>query len=171
VPLRDELGNIVNRYGTAIDIEERHRAEAALRRSEAYLAEAQRLSRTGSFSRRVSTGEVLWSEETFRIFQFDKTTKPTLELVLQRVHPEDAAQAKQAFDRASQDGKDSELECRLVMPDGSIKHVHALGHAQGCELEFVGAVMDVTERKRAEEALREAQANLARVSRVTTMGD
>jgi PAS domain S-box-containing protein len=174
VPLRDEVGNIVKWYGTAVDIEERHRAEDALRRSEAYLAEAQRLSKTGSFSWSVSTGEICWSEETFRIFQYDRMTKPTLELILQRVHPEDAVYVKQAIESASINGKDSEHEYRLVMPDNSLKYVHVVAHAlsdTSGEAEFVGAVMDVTERKRAEEALREAQANLARVSRVTTMGE
>jgi PAS domain S-box-containing protein len=174
VPLRDRLRNIVNWYGTAIDIEERHRAEDALRRSEAYLAEAQRLSRTGSFGWGGATGEVLWSEETFRIFQYDRTTKPTVELILQRVHPEDTVQVKQAIESASMNGKDFEHEYRLVMPDHSVKYVQVVAHAlsnKSARVEFVGAVMDVTERKRAEEALREAQANLARVSRVTTMGE
>src|SRR6266852_1836409 len=169
VPLRDKPGNIVNWYGTAIDIEERHRAEDALRRSEAYLAEAQRLSNTGSFGWEVSTGEVLWSEETFRIFQYDRTTKPTVELILQRVHPEDAVHVKQTIESASMSGKDFKHEYRLVMPDNSLKYVNVVAHAlsdKSGRIEFVGAVMDVPERKRAEEALREAQANLARVSRV-----
>jgi PAS domain S-box-containing protein len=174
VPLRDELGNIVKWYGTAIDIEERHRAEDALRRSEAYLAEAQRLSKTGSFGWSVSTDEIRWSEETFRIFQYDRTTKPTVELILKRVHPEDAVHVKQTIESASMNGKDFEHEYRLVMPDNSVKYVHVVAHAlsdKSGRIEFVGAVKDVTERKRADEALREAQANLARVSRVTTMGE
>ncbi len=145
-----------------------------LRRSEAYLAEAQRLSLTGSFGWRVSTGEILWSEETFRIFQYDRTTKPTVGLILQRVHPEDAALVKQTIDRASQDGKDFDYECRLVMPDGSVKYVHVVAHGLSDEsggIEFVGAVTDATGRKRAEEALRQAQADLAHVDLVTTMGE
>src|SRR6202790_5520 len=108
---------------------ERKWAEEALRQSEAYLAEAQRLSHTGSFGWRPSTGEILWSEETLRIFQFDRATKPTAELVLQRVHPDDAALVKQTIERASQDGKDFEHEYRLVMPDGRVKHVHVVAHA------------------------------------------
>src|SRR6266478_6314603 len=124
-----------------------------LRRSQAYLAEAQRLSQTGSFGWRLSTGEILWSEETFRIFQYGRTTTPTVELILQRVHPEDAALVRQTIERASQDGKDFEHEYRLVMPDGAVKHVHVVAHAErdeSGELEFVGAVMDTTESKRAE---------------------
>src|SRR5467141_3699319 len=128
----------------------RQRAE---QRQEAYLAEAQRLSHTGSFGWKVSTGEIAWSDETFRIFQHDRTTKPTVESVLQRVHPEDAAQVKQTIARASQDGKDFEHEYRLVMPDSCVKHVHVVAHGlhnESGSVEFVGAVMDVTERKRAE---------------------
>jgi C4-dicarboxylate-specific signal transduction histidine kinase len=152
----------------------RRRAEE---RSEAHLAEAQRLSQVGSFDWRVSTGDLLWSDETFRIFQFDRTTKPTMELVLQRVHQEDAALVRQTIERASQDGEDFEHEYRLVMPDSSVKHVHMVAHALGNEggsFEFVGAVMDVTAAKQAEEredVLRQAQVDLAHVNRVTTMGE
>jgi PAS domain S-box-containing protein len=157
--LRDEAGNIVRWYGTTIDIEDRKRAEDAVRRSEAYLAEAQRLSRTGSFGWRPSSGDIFWSEETFRIFQYDRTTKPTVELILQRVHPDDEAQVKQTIDRASQSGKHFEHEYRLLMPDGSVKHVHVVAHALSDEsgsTEFVGAVMDVTQQYQARAALEKA---------------
>ena len=153
---------------------ERKRAEEALRKSEAYLAEAQRLGHTGSFGWKPSTGEIFWSEETFRIFQYDRSMKPTAELILQRVHPEDVPSAKETVECATRDGKDFEHEYRLVVPDGSVKHVHVVARAErdeSGEIEFVGAVMDVTERKRDEEALRQAQADLAHVSRVTTMGE
>jgi PAS domain S-box-containing protein len=147
--------------------------EEKLQRSEAYLAEAQRLSHTGSFGWRPSTGEILWSEETFRIFQYDRATKPTVELDLQRVHPDDAALVKQTIERASQDGKDFDYECRLVMPDGSVKYVHVVARALSDEsggIEFVGAVTDATERKQAEEALRRSESNLAEAQRLTHTG-
>jgi PAS domain S-box-containing protein len=123
------------------------------RQREAYLAEAQRLSHTGSLGWRPSTGEIHWSEETFRIFEYDRTTKPTVDLVRQRVHPEDAALVKQTVDRATQDGKDFDHEFRLLMPDGSVKYVRLVAHAMSDEsgsIEFVGAVMDVTAAKKAE---------------------
>jgi len=97
-----------------------------------------------------------------------------VELILQRVHPEDAVHVKQMIESASMNGKDFEHEYRLVMPDNSVKYVHVVAHAlsdKSERIEFIGAVKDETERKRAEEALREAQANLARISRVTTMGE
>jgi signal transduction histidine kinase len=149
----------------------RQRAE---QRSEAYLAEAQRLSHTGSFGWRVSSGEIIWSEETFRIFQYDRITTPTVELILQRVHPEDAALVKQTIERASQDGKNFEHEYRLLMPDGSITHVHVVAHALSDEwgsVEFVGAVMDVTERKQAE-ALRDGESRiLEMIARDAPLGE
>jgi PAS domain S-box-containing protein len=142
------------------DITERKKAERQLRRSEAYLTEGQRLSRTGSFGWSIPSGELFWSEETFQIFQYDRTTKPTVELFLERVSPEDAGLVKQTVERASQDGKDFEHEYRLLMPDGSVKCVHAVAHAfreKSGGVEFVGAVSDVTPRKRAEEALQKSE--------------
>src|SRR3982074_3430111 len=145
------------------DISERKEAENALRQSETYLAEAQRLSHTGSFGWRVATGEIVWSEETFRIFGYDKAPFVTIDTVLQRIHPEDVAIVKQTIERASQGGKNFEHEYRLLMPDDSVKHVRIVAHALSDEsgsVEFVGAVMDVTEGKRAEEALKQSGRNL-----------
>jgi transcriptional regulator with GAF, ATPase, and Fis domain len=124
----------------------------ALETSEAYLSEAQRLSQTGSFGWNRSTGELFWSEETFRIFAYDRTVRPTVELVLQRVYPEDRRLVQQAYDGVVQQGKDLDLEHRLMMPDGSVKTVHVLGHAvsrQDANSSFVGAVTDVTAMKNA----------------------
>jgi PAS domain S-box-containing protein len=146
---------------------------AELRRSEGLLTEAQKLSQTGSFGWKVSTGDVLWSEETFRIFRYDRTTTPTMERALQRVHPEDVPLVRQTIERASKDGNDFDHECRLLLPDGSVRYVLLVAHAvrdQTGRLEFVGAVMDVTERKQSDEALRQAQGELAHVTRVTTLG-
>ncbi|HEY1468320.1 MAG TPA: PAS domain S-box protein [Candidatus Acidoferrum sp.] len=159
-PVLNESGELVEFVGTSMDVTEQWKAAEALRRSEGYLAEAQRLSHTGTFGWSIPSGELFWSEETFQIFQYDRTTKPTVELVLQRVYPEDAVVVKQTIERASQDGKDFQHEYRLLMPDGSIKYVHALAHAwrdKSGGLEFVGAVTDVTPTKRAEEALRKSE--------------
>src|ERR1035438_4619877 len=152
---------------------ERNRAAEALRQSETYLAEAQRLSHTGSFGWQPSTGEIIWSEETFRIFQYDPNTTPTVELLLQRVHPEDAAFVEQTIERAAQDAKDFDHEYRLVMQDGSVKYVHVVAHALGDRsdgIEFVGAVMDVTAVRRTEEALRRSENYLAEAQKLTHTG-
>jgi PAS domain S-box-containing protein len=165
--------SVVRAQREATQKAERKRAEEALRQSEAYLAEAQRLNHTGSFGWRPSTGEILWSQETFRIFEYDRATKPSIEVILQRVHREDAASVKETVERASQDGKDFEHEYRLLMPDSAVKHVHVVAHAEtdeSGELEFVGAVMDVTAAKQAEEALRRSEGYLADAQRLIRTG-
>jgi PAS domain S-box-containing protein len=146
---------------------------ATLQSSEAYLAEAQRLSHTGSFGWRPAIGEITWSDETFRIFQYDRTITPTVELVLQRVHPEDAALVKQTIEHASQDGKDFEHEYRLLMPDGAVKHVHVVAHAErdeSGEVEFVGAIMDTTESNRAEKKLLRSEESLLEAQKLSHTG-
>jgi PAS domain S-box-containing protein len=157
----------------AKEIVERKRAEHALRRSEAYLAEAQRLSRTGSFGWNVLTEEHSWSEETYRIYGFTRDTTPTLPLILQRVHPEEREPIQQIIDRAT-DGRDGfDMEQRLLMDDGSIKHVRVVAHLQSGEpggLVFVGAVTDITDARRAEQALRRSEGYLAEAQRLTHTG-
>jgi PAS domain S-box-containing protein len=157
VPLRDGRGNIVKWYGSSLDIDGRKTAEAAVRRSEAYLAEAQRLSHTGSFGWRSDKGEIVWSDETYRIFEFDRSVKPTIDSVMQRVHPEDRAGFEEVINRAVAGARDFEHAYRLLLPDGQVKHVHAIAHvlqdASGNH-EFVGAVTDITERKTTEDKVR-----------------
>jgi predicted ATPase/signal transduction histidine kinase/CheY-like chemotaxis protein len=136
---------------------ERRRAEDALRRSEAYLAQAQNLSHTGSFGWNAHSGEIWWSAETFRIFEFDRANRPDLTRAVQQAHPQDRAFLEETLDRARHEKKDFALEYRLLIPDGSIKHLQVVARAGADEsgnLEFVGAVMDITQRKRAEEAHR-----------------
>jgi signal transduction histidine kinase len=144
------------------------------------LTEAQKLSHTGSFGWDVSTGNVFWSQETFRIFEYDPTIEPTLKLIIHRTHPEDRTKVEKMIDRIPE-GKEFDFEHRLLMPDASVKYLRLVGRptndASG-HFEFVGAVMDITERKRAEEelyqketSLRAAQTELAHVNRVTTMGE
>lgn len=158
VPVLD--GGILKEIvGTAMDVTEQEHLTQELRRREAYLAEAQQLSHTGSFGWQPLSGEISWSEETFRIFRLNHLTKPTLSLILQRVHPEDVIAVQAQIDHASREGKGFDFEHRLLMPDGATKHLHVLAravHDESGNLEFVGAVTDITDRREASAALERA---------------
>jgi signal transduction histidine kinase len=187
-PVVDKDGEVVEFVGTLIDVTEqqlakmalerenaeRRRAEEELRRSEAFLSEGQRISRTGSWAWNVTTGEVSWSAEHFRIFGLDpNATTPSYEVFLNRIHPEDRPAFEHMLEKAVRDCSNFECDFRIVTPDGVTKYLHSLGHltAYGAaDIEFVGTVMDVTERRIAEEALRGALADLQRASRLSTMG-
>jgi PAS domain S-box-containing protein len=151
------------------DITERKRAEQELRRSQAFLAEAQHLSRIGSFSWRVTTDEITWSEQLYRIFQIDRDTQVTFELIGTRIHPEDLSVFQEHIERSRRERNDVRLEFRLQMPDGAVKYVHVAAHIRG-DHEYIGAVQDVTERRSSEHALSKARSDLAHVARVTSLG-
>jgi formate hydrogenlyase transcriptional activator len=152
--------------GSAIDVTEHELLTQELRRREAYLTEAQRLSHTGSFGWRPDTGEIVWSDETHRIFEYDRSVKPTIDSLAQRVHPEDRADFKEVTNRALAGATDFEHAYRLLLPDGRVKHVHAIAHllqdASG-NREFVGAVTDVSEQRHAEAVIRAQEAELREV--------
>ncbi len=187
-PVVDKDGEVVEYVGTLVDVTdqylarmalerenaERRRAEEELRRSEAFLAEGQRISRTGSWAWNVTTGEVSWSAEHFRIFGLDPdATTPSYAVFADRIHPEDRPAFEDMLEKAVRDGRDFQCDFRIVTPDGVTKYVHSLGHvaANGAKhTEYIGTVMDVTERRLAEEALRSALADLERASRLSTMG-
>jgi C4-dicarboxylate-specific signal transduction histidine kinase len=151
------------------DITERKRAERELQRSEAFLAEAQHLSRIGSFSWRVPTDEITWSDQLYRIFQIDRDAQLTFELIGTRIHPEDLSIFQEHIERSRRERSDVQIEFRLQLPDGAIKYVHVEAHARGGH-EYIGAVQDVTERRSSEEALSKARSDLAHVARVTSLG-
>jgi PAS domain-containing protein len=134
--------------------------------SEAYLSEAQRLSHTGSFGRNISSGEIHWSDETYKIFELDRSVKPTLELLFERIHPDDRDNVQQTIGRATNERTDFDIECRFLMPDGSVKYLHvvaqALDIASG-EMEFVGAVTDVTAAKLAEDNIRQSETEFRQI--------
>ena len=187
-PVIDKDGEVVEFVGTLVDVTEQHlarmalerenvkrrRAEDELRRSEAFLAEGQKISRTGSWAWNVTTGEASWSAEHFRIFGLDpKTTTPSYTVFVDRIHPDDRTAFEDMLQTAVRNGSDFEYDIRIVTPDGLIKYVHSLGRlaANGANgAEFIGTVMDVTERRLGEEALRSALADLERASRLSTMG-
>jgi len=204
-PIRDTEGRIVKWFGTCTDISDRKRVEQALkdqdqelrqardlleikvmertkelRRSEAYLEEAQRLSKTGSWARVSATGEMrYWSEECYRVLGFEpQDGLPRFETFLQHVHPDDQRKVWETAERAGREKVDYEVDYRIVHPGGDVRDIHTVGHpvltASGDVVEFVGTVMDVTERRQAEkerERLRQVQADLAHINRATTMGE
>ena len=164
----------LKRYvGSALDVTEHELLTQALQRREAYLAEAQRLSHTGSFGWDVSSGEIYWSDETFRIFELDPKTEVTTELIVQRTHPGDREAVQQVIERASRDRTEFALEHRLLMPDGSIKYLQVVGRPstnEGRSSEIVGAVTDITNHRRAEESLRKSEAYLADAQKLSQTG-
>jgi PAS domain S-box-containing protein len=165
-PVRAANGTVLYWIGVNFDIEDRRRGEEALRRSKAHLIDAQRLSHTGSAGMEAGTKRMFWSEEAARIYGYAPETEPTPDLILQRVHPDDVDLLKSVLERAGQAGSDFDFEHRLLMPDGSIKHVHSLAHSikdgNGNE-ESVGAIMDITERRVAEQRLQQQETELRQV--------
>jgi PAS domain S-box-containing protein len=152
--------------GSAIDVTAHELLTQELRRREAYLTEAQRLSHTGSFGWRPDTGEIVWSDETYRIFEYDRSVKPTIHSVMQRVHPQDRADFQKVIDGASGGATDFEHTYRLLLPDGRVMHVHAIAHAlpdASGNREFVGAVTDFTEQRHAEAVIKKQEAELREV--------
>jgi PAS domain S-box-containing protein len=176
-PVFDPSGDLVEYVGTVMDVTERRRAEEKLRQSEAYLAEAQKLTHTGSWVWDVAERRALHlSNEWYCIYGFDpEEGLPTWEKRLERIHPDDRTRQRQAIDRAINEKSDYDHEYRILLPGGSVRHLQSVGHPVldtfGNLVQFVGSSTDITERRQAEEALRQAQADLARISRITTMGE
>jgi PAS domain S-box-containing protein len=175
-PITNKSGEIVEIIGAAAEITDRVFAEQALKRSEFYLAEAEKISHTGCWARNTTTGEVFWSEEEWRIFGLDpKKTELTHQVFLNMIHPDDRPSVEMISASAVRLGKPYDIPYRIIFKDGSIKHLHMVGnpviHESGEVREYIGVTMDVTGRKRTEAALQEAQSELARVARLTTMGE
>jgi PAS domain S-box-containing protein len=176
LPVLDKFGKVIGASKIARDITKRKQAEEKLRRSEAYLAEGQRLSHTGSWAWNVSTGDLFWSQEHFHIFGLDpEKAKPSYEMFFEMVHPEDRSILMRGFEKAVNEQSDFEANYRTIHPEGTIRHIHSLSHPvsnkSGAVIEYVGTVIDTTDRKLAEEAARRAQAELAHAARALTLGE
>jgi PAS domain S-box-containing protein len=172
-PLLDSDGRILRWCVLQTDIDDRKQAEERLRRSEAFLAEGQRLSLTGSFCWRTVTDEILWSQQLYRIFEFDQDVPVTCELIGTRIHPEDIPLMKDMIARARAAGGNFEHEVRLRMPDDSVKYLHVIAREardDAGRLEYIGAAQDVTQRRSSEETLAQTRSELAHVGRVTGLG-
>ena len=173
LPLRDVDGHILRWCALHTDIDEKKHAEEALKRSEAFLAEGQHLSRTGSFSWRVKTDEISWSDELYHIFEFEPGLPITIELIGSQVHPADLPMLADMIQRMAAGVNDFEYEHRLLMPDGSVKYLHLIAHGSldhDGRLEYIGAIQDVSQRRLSDEALGKAQSELTKVARVTSLG-
>jgi PAS domain S-box-containing protein len=173
-PRRNENGNVVQWYGATFGIEDRKRAEHQLRRKEAFLRQGQLISKSGSVGADLRTGEYHWSDETYRILEFDKDVTPGFEPYLRRVHPDDIDLVRKKLEHVKRNQSDVEFEHRLSFPDGRIKHLRVLvnpTHAGSDELSTVGAIMDVTSAKTAEQEIHRAQAELTRITRIATMAE
>jgi PAS domain S-box-containing protein len=172
-PLRDESGKIVKWYGTNVDIEDRKRADEELRRSEAFLADGQRLSRTGTFAWRPDAMKSVWSEELYRIHEIEPGTPIPTDIAQIGVHPDDIPLVNETAARGAETGSDYEHTHRIVMPDGRIKFLHVMARAtrdlEG-RLEYIGAVQDVTQRLLSEEALTKSRSEIAHIARVMSLG-
>jgi len=173
LPLRGSNGQIVRWYVLLSDIDERKKAQDALTRSEAFLMEGQHLARVGNFAWRVATNEITWSDQLYRIYELEIGVPVTLELIRTRVHPEDLTLLEKMIEQARNGSDDFEWHYRLLMPDHSIKYLHAVVHAtrdQQGQPEYIAAVQDVTARRLSEQALDRARSELAYVARVMSLG-
>jgi PAS domain S-box-containing protein len=175
-PVKNKLGEVIEIIGAAAEITDRVYAEQALKRSEFYLAEAEKISHTGCFARNTTTGELYWSPEEWRIFGLDpKETKLSYQVFLNLIHPDDRPSVQMISADAARSGKPYDIPYRIIFKDGSIKHLHMIGNPvfdeSGKVKEYIGVTTDVTGRKRTEVALQEAQSELARVARLTTIGE
>ncbi|WP_262269478.1 PAS domain-containing protein [Microvirga yunnanensis] len=173
-PRRDENGNVVQWYGATFDIEDRKRAEQQLRRNEAFLRQGQLISKSGSVGADLRTGEYHWSDESYRILEYEQDVTPGLDPYLRRVHPDDVDLVREKLEHAKRNSCDVEFEHRLFFPDGRIKHLRVLvnpAHAGPDDLSTVGVIMDITSTKMAEQEMHRAQTELTRITRIATMAE